>query len=186
MSTTRERTSERTDDEQTCPVPGCDYTHSSPQGIIAHVGHHPNGWEEAERSPPDIQQEATANDEWASERVARVEHYLRRCGVNMDAVRVYYHFGYKAVQIRLEDELTDAEWETYTDATHVEGIDYRGDDRSQCASAFVDDLPPVKVGDRCEADGCDETDELSASFVGESGPFTYCRYHRKHYLGVSS
>lgn len=102
----------------------------------------------------------------------------------MDALRVYYDFGYKAVQIRLEDELTDAEWETYRQATHVEGIDYKGSDRSQVAPAFVDGLPPLHAcGDTCA--GCDGTLRPSRVVVDDV-TVTLCATCQKDYWGVSS
>lgn len=177
---------DRTDDELTCPVRGCDYTHESPQGLAGHVPSHPGGWDAAEASPTDVHEEWTAGREDASTRVAKVEFYLAGRGVPLDALRVYEHAGYGTVQIRLTRRLSDAEWNVYRGATDVEGVRYVGNNVSYCTEAFVEDLPdPTQEEHRCESSECENTDTL-APVVDGDWVFTLCRPCRKEFWGVSS
>jgi hypothetical protein len=187
-----------TNDELTCPVPGCDYSHPSANGIISHVGNgHPDGWDETDATARDVHKQATHRDESDMKRVATVEDYLARNGVRLAAVDVFVHQGYGTVQIATTDYIDD--WDGFRDAVEVDGIRYNGD-VNVCTDEFVDDLPEPMT------DGGVDTEALHAAESGrcrvpECGRWRtvglvcdasrslcrrVCRYHRKEFLEVTS
>jgi hypothetical protein len=177
---------ERTDNELPCPIPGCDYTNDSPQGIAGHVGHHDGGWDNATYRPRDAHQHATAADEEASAKVARVEHYLARNGAVSDDIRVYYHFAYGSVQIATEGYLDDDTWESLQDAIDVPGIKYGYGGIKYCTDEFVAGLDdPPADGEVCAEPDCFREDTLAA--VVEGGEtVVLCRTCRKNLWRLSS
>lgn len=132
------------DDELPCPVPGCSYSHPSANGIIGHVGNgHADGWSATDATPADIHKRASERDETAMRRVAKVEDYLARNGVDTANVDVYVHQAYGSVQIAT-DGYVEA-WDAFRDAVQVDGIRYTGD-VNYCTDEFVAQLPAFGDG----------------------------------------
>ena len=137
---------DRTDTELTCPVPGCDYSNPSANGIVAHVGHHPNGWDDATREPWEIHADASDRDESDRSRSRRVHTWLRSEYPDAGSLAVYVHQGYDSVQIRPVDWLED--WDGFlTLVREADGLHWNGD-VAYCSEEFVEELPAADGRER--------------------------------------
>jgi len=190
MSATLE-TNDRTEIELRCPIPGCEYTHTSVQGITAHVGNgHDRGWHATDATPRDVHEEGTNAHHDTLDRAERIRGYLARCDALSDGVRVFYHWGYGNVQIALEGYLNDHR-DAFRDAVNVEGIHYAGDGLYYCDEEFVLQLPEAPVTDviepvACGMTGCSETNDLTRLRDPQKGSRTACRSCRKAFFEVTT
>lgn len=105
---------------------------------MAHVGHHPNGWDDTDREPWEIHADASNRDESDRRRVRTVGTWLASEYAETEALAVYVHQGYDSVQIRPVEWLDD--WDEFlTLVRNTDGLEWNGD-VAYCSEEFLEEL----------------------------------------------